>query len=285
MQQKWYRARSLLRGKLIVHCDSLSVVLDDTGRDDIFSTQSPIRRRIERLIFALGLRLPSHPHSATRKVLKALGYGVWLNDLSQPIKVVPDRYCAWEHVSVSFSQRFIDSVVVVELGVAHGYSTRKLLAIFGHKSRLRIEAFDSFRGLPEAWNGYPAGTFSRSGNPPDLIDDRVRFHVGLVEESINDESVEAIFVGSHARFVLFDLDLLSPSVWCARHIAPHLRHGDFVYFDELLDHAEQTAKAVLDLGLIDRDLRLMLVCATSLSALFEVRNNSTVPQRVPISED
>lgn len=267
-----------------MHFDSLRVVSDNRDRDDIFGTQSPIRRRIEGFIFALGLRLPSHPHSAARKVLKALGYGFWLKDLSQPIKVVPDRYCAWEHVSMSFAQRFVDSVVVVELGVAHGYSTRRLLSIFGHKSRLRIEAFDSFQGLPESWNGYPAGTFSRSGNPPDLVDDRVRFHVGLVEDTLDDESAKAVFVGSQARFVLFDLDLLSPSVWCARHIAPHLRHGDFVYFDELIDHAEQTAKAVLDLGLIDQGLRLTLVCATSLSALFEVRNDSTLPQRAPVSE-
>lgn len=226
----------------------------------------------------IGLWIAGPQRVTMRKVFRVLGYATWLRSLGQPPRVVPDRYHAWEYVAKSFATRVVSSVVVIELGVAHGHSTRKILSIFQEQPNLTIEAFDSFQGLPESWNGYPAGTFSRSGNPPYVADDRVRFHVGLVEDTIDTVVVDDLLSTSQARFILFDLDLLSPSVWCATHIAPYLCEGDFVYFDELIDYSEQTAKAVMDLRLRNSSLELSLVCVTALGALFEIRRVSALPE-------
>jgi O-methyltransferase len=74
----------------------------------------------------------------------------------------------------------------IEFGVADGSSLRSWCAI-NQRPESRFFGFDSFTGLPEDWAGdHPKGTFNRDGIPPDIADPRVRFHIGLYQDSLPD---------------------------------------------------------------------------------------------------
>lgn len=72
----------------------------------------------------------------------------------------------------------------IEFGVGEGGSLRSWCEINQHP-KSRFFGFDSFTGLPEDWTAHcPKGTFNRDGIPPDIADLRVRFHVGLFQDSL-----------------------------------------------------------------------------------------------------
>lgn len=72
----------------------------------------------------------------------------------------------------------------IEFGVADGSSMRSWCALNQH-SESRFWGFDCFTGLPEDWNtNHPKGKFNRGGVPPDIADSRVKFHVGLFQDSL-----------------------------------------------------------------------------------------------------
>jgi tetratricopeptide (TPR) repeat protein len=114
---------------------------------------------------------------------------------------------------------------IVELGVRHGTSTRILAT-----SKREVHAFDSFRGLPEAFYGRDAGAFSTAGEIPDLPDN-VRVHVGWFEETL-----PAWVRGSQSppALVHVDSDLYSSAKVALEHLGPLLLPGTILVFDEYL---------------------------------------------------
>lgn len=125
---------------------------------------------------------------------------------------------------------------VLEFGVAHGYATNWWLT---HLARTDItwHGFDRFTGLPRAWRGHSEGAFDNGGAPPAIDDSRVRWHVGDVEDTIAKVDIDVLAQGS--RLVLFDLDLYEPTLAAWRRLAPILRPGDVLYFDEAIDADER----------------------------------------------
>ena len=108
--------------------------------------------------------------------------------------------------------------IAVEFGVASG----KTAAIIAE--HLPIVGFDSFDGLPEAWRpGFPKGMFARPTPPPfpgELV-------VGWFADTLPGwEPPEPV------AFVHIDCDLYSSTVTVLQHMAPHLRPGVVVVFDE-----------------------------------------------------
>jgi len=71
--------------------------------------------------------------------------------------------------------------LVCEFGVASGRSMRMMQELLPLETRLH--GFDTFTGLPLAWNSLPAGSFSTNGNIPN-IDGEIYFHRGLFRDSI-----------------------------------------------------------------------------------------------------
>lgn len=116
--------------------------------------------------------------------------------------------------------------MVLEFGVRHGVSIRHLaLAQDGP-----VHGFDSFRGLPSAWGGEPAGVYSTEGALPD-VPASVTLHEGLFEETLQP------FLKSHAgdvRLCNIDCDIYTSTVSVLDGLAPRIRPGSVLVFDEYL---------------------------------------------------
>ncbi len=128
---------------------------------------------------------------------------------------------------------------IIELGVAWGYTTNWFLEESEKKNvEFRIDAFDSFTGLPEKWRNLPQSTFSNHGNAPVLKDKRVNFHIGNVSETI--KVLDNKDLKSSNLLVLFDLDLLEPSLASYHFLKTSLKINDVLFFDEAFDLDERT---------------------------------------------
>jgi hypothetical protein len=126
-------------------------------------------------------------------------------------------------------------VTVLEFGVAAGDATRTWLSLLPNPE-LSWHGFDTFTGLPTPWirgdfTVAEAGTFDAGGGPPSIDDPRITWHAGLVEDTL---PVARLDLGP-PLFVLFDLDLYEPTAFALRWLAPHLKRGDLLYFDEAYD--------------------------------------------------
>jgi len=121
----------------------------------------------------------------------------------------------------------------IEFGVADGGSLRSWCAINQHPES-RFFGFDSFTGLPEDWHPErPKGTFNRDGIPPEIADPRVRFHVGLFQDSLPD------FLDSYRpsnRVVIHnDSDLYSSTLYTLIMMERIISRDTVVIFDEFWD--------------------------------------------------
>ncbi len=128
---------------------------------------------------------------------------------------------------------------IIELGVAWGYTTNWFLEDSKKKNvELKIDAFDLFTGLPEKWRNQPKNTFSNHGNAPVFYDKRVNFHIGNVSETIKVLNNEDLKTSN--LIVLFDLDLLEPSLASYQFLKTSLKINDILFFDEAFDLGERT---------------------------------------------
>jgi hypothetical protein len=128
---------------------------------------------------------------------------------------------------------------IIELGVAWGYTTNWFLKMSKkNRDTLKIDAFDLFTGLPEKWRNEPQNAFSNQGKLPAIDDSRVEFHTGDVAVTIKDLNTEVL--KKNNLVVLFDLDLLEPSIASYLYLKPSLKINDVLYFDEAFDIGERT---------------------------------------------
>ena len=94
----------------------------------------------------------------------------------------------------------------------------------------RFVGFDTFTGLPERWEGYAEGAFSRSGQTPDIEDPRCSWEAGLFQDTLG------VFLKTYQRqdrlVVHLDADLYSSTIYVLTTLFPFLRPGDVLIFDE-----------------------------------------------------
>ena len=117
----------------------------------------------------------------------------------------------------------------IEFGVRHGLSTRLLAASL----KQDLHAFDSFEGLPEAWQGLPKFAFSTVGKPPDLPPSVV-VHQGWFSETL------PRFLGQETAspsLIHVDSDLYSSAKTVLDALAPRLAEGTILVFDEYIANA------------------------------------------------
>jgi hypothetical protein len=131
-------------------------------------------------------------------------------------------------------------LLVLEFGVAYGYATNWWLRRLGGRDVV-WHGFDRFTGLPRAWHTFEEGAFDAGGKPPAIADERVRWHVGDVQDTLS--AVDLVAARDAQWLVLFDLDIYEPTAFAWEVIGPHLRPGDVIYFDEA---AIQDERRVLD---------------------------------------
>ncbi len=120
--------------------------------------------------------------------------------------------------------------LVLEFGVYRGTS----LGFLASAASGTVHGFDSFEGLPEGWTERdPAGQY-RVGRRPADLPDNVELHVGLFEETLPGFVAER---SGPVRLLHVDCDLYASTVAIFRHLAPWMRPGTVIAFDEYFGYA------------------------------------------------
>lgn len=123
--------------------------------------------------------------------------------------------------------------LVLEFGVFYGNSIRML----AQASQDVVHGFDSFQGLPVAWEVdsakevvEAAGTYTMHGMLPE-VPDNVRLHVGLFGDSLPS------FLEEHRgpiRLLHIDCDLYASTVTIFEQLGDRIQPGTVIVFDEYL---------------------------------------------------
>ena len=119
-----------------------------------------------------------------------------------------------------------------EFGVAGGTSFAWWVKANQHPQS-RFYGFDTFEGLPEDWHFFKKGSFSF--DTPFIDDARGTFIKGLFQDTLykflrkfaSDTDDDAV-----TRVLHMDADLYSSTLFALTSMAPYLRPGDIVLFDE-----------------------------------------------------
>lgn len=119
----------------------------------------------------------------------------------------------------------------LEFGVFEGRTLRWWSEINTHADT-RFFGFDTYTGLPEDWDrgGLKAGAFSTGEKTPDIDDPRMTYVAGTFQETL--PGFLKTYTGDHRRVFHLDADLYSSTLFVLLHIAPLLRPGDVLIFDE-----------------------------------------------------
>jgi hypothetical protein len=184
----------------------------------------------------VGSRLPGWLASGSLALAETLEMGRWLSSSGYICKsYAPNRGALFEAVARQIENKV---VLYLEFGVWRGESMKAWSALLKN-SESSLHGFDSFVGLPEDWiPGIQKGHFSTDGNAPTLADPRVRFYKGWFHETL-----PGYVLPPHDVMVVnVDSDLYLPARYVLDFLAPQIRQGDFMYFDEFhIPHDEVRA--------------------------------------------
>ena len=194
--------------------------------------------------FIKGLVLVARPHvylGWLRKpfyfVANTLSLAKWVagqdrknirNDFYTFSRHYPKRYKLYRYVCDRFDL-YNKPIDYIEFGVAGGHSFKWWVSQSAN-SDSGFFGFDTFEGLPEAW-----GTFSKSdmsASVPAIDDLRVKFFKGLFQDTLPDFLREYEQKEGRIKIIHFDADLFSSTLFALTSIAPFLREGDILIFDE-----------------------------------------------------
>ena len=118
----------------------------------------------------------------------------------------------------------------LEFGVSQGHSFRWWVNA-NKNSDSKFFGFDTFEGLPEAW-----GVLYKKGDMnaaiPNIDDKRVEFIKGLFHETFNNFTKSHDLASERIRVIHLDADLFSSTLFILTSIAPFLKKGDILLFDE-----------------------------------------------------
>ncbi len=120
----------------------------------------------------------------------------------------------------------------LEFGVAGGTSFAWWIKANQHPGS-RFFGFDTFEGLPEDWHFFKKGAFSF--DTPFIDDTRGIFIKGLFQDTLYtflNNYRNGIDSADATRVLHLDADLYSSTLFALTMLAPFLRNGDILLFDE-----------------------------------------------------
>lgn len=117
----------------------------------------------------------------------------------------------------------------LEFGVADGHSFRWFVEQNANMES-RFYGFDTFTGLPEDFGVYKKGVFNTNNQIPQIADKRVKFFQGLFQQTVPKFLLE--LNNTKRNVVMMDADLYSATLYALSSIAPFLKKGDIIFFDE-----------------------------------------------------
>jgi len=151
-----------------------------------------------------------------------------LNDFYSSKRVYIKRYQLYKYI-VDKLNLGNEPINYLEFGVCTGDSYKWWLANNDNEDSL-FYGFDTFEGLPESWGAFAKGDMAT--NIPVVNDNRAEFIPGLFQEAL------PAFLNMHnlkdekRKVVHMDADLFSSTLYVLTSLAPYLRKGDILMFDE-----------------------------------------------------
>lgn len=124
----------------------------------------------------------------------------------------------------------------LEFGVWQGRSIRWWMRRNAHPDS-RFVGFDTFEGLPEQWEFGGKGQFSTGGETPPTDDPRCRFVKGLFQDTLAEDLRE--HRPMRRKVINLDADLYSATLFVMIQLAPLLREGDILIFDEFMSYEHE----------------------------------------------
>jgi hypothetical protein len=146
----------------------------------------------------------------------------------------------------------------LEFGVASGKSFDWFMTQNAHQDS-RFYGFDTFDGLPEDWGPFKKGAFSTNNEIPLIEDFRGKFLKGLFQQTV--PTFLAEFDNSRRNVLMMDADLWSSTLYVLTSLAPFLKKGDIIFFDEFVVPTHEF-KAFLDFTL-SYYMKLKLIAAAN----------------------
>ncbi len=130
----------------------------------------------------------------------------------------------------------------LEFGVAGGESFNWFLQQ-NTNAYSRFYGFDTFDGLPEDWGPFKKGAFTNNNVLPTIKDNRGKFFKGLFQQTV--PAFLKDLDNSRRNVLMMDADLWSATLYVLTKIAPYLKKGDIIFFDEFVVPTHEF-KAYLD---------------------------------------
>jgi O-methyltransferase len=126
-------------------------------------------------------------------------------------------------------ENLYDSINYLEFGVATGQSFRWFLNE-NKNADSRFYGFDTFDGLPEDWGSFKKGAFSNDNKIPEINDSRGKFYQGLFQQTVPAFTQE--LDKTKRNVLMMDADLYTATLYSLATMAPFLKKGDIIFFDE-----------------------------------------------------
>ena len=130
----------------------------------------------------------------------------------------------------------------IEFGVAAGHSFKWWLEQ-NKDAESTFYGFDTFDGLPEDWGPFKKGSFSNANELPIINDERGKFYKGLFQQTV--PSFVKELDNTKRNVLMMDADLYSATLYALTSLAPYLKKGDIIFFDEFVVPTHEF-KAFLD---------------------------------------
>ena len=156
---------------------------------------------------------------------------VKFSDFYRPARVYNDRIKLYEHIAQSEGLG-AKPIHYLEFGVASGASFTWWANTNQHPES-SFFGFDTFEGLPEDWHFYKKGDMGF--NIPVMEDRRAGFFKGLFQDTLYDflrAYQKRTDTATATRVIHLDADLYSSTLFALTMLAPYLRKGDILFFDE-----------------------------------------------------
>lgn len=121
------------------------------------------------------------------------------------------------------------AVNYLEFGVANGSSFYWWLENHKHPQSL-FHGFDTFSGLPEDWGHFKKGEMNNGNEVLKTEDKRAKFYQGLFQQTL--PGFLKTFKNDTITVIHMDADLYSSTLYTLTSLAPYLKKGDLIFFDE-----------------------------------------------------
>lgn len=149
-------------------------------------------------------------------------------DFYKAKKIYTDRNNLYQYVADNNNLQE-EEIEYYEFGVAGGTSFKWWLNQ-NKNSQSKFWGFDTFEGLPEDWHFYKKGDMSF--DIPEMGDQRAQFIKGLFQDTFFSFLKQHTPSTNTRKVIHMDADLYTSTLYVLTSMAPYLRDGDIILFDE-----------------------------------------------------